>query len=119
MALVVDHVDVRERFGAFRGFAQGNNCVRRRRIGPYRDVLRRHHSAGRVGWIGKELAQLGRLVGPHLDQDRLELLGLELGDDVHRVIRLHLFEHIGREIARERPQDARCSLWRQLGQELG
>ena len=84
-------------------------------VGGEDDRLGRHQTAGGVGRVAEEHAHVVGLLRLHQLEQVLTALVGELGDQVGRVVRLHLIEHVGGavvvELARgSAPARSRASL---------
>ncbi len=78
-----------------------------------------HHPAGGVLDVRHQPPHVLGLLRLHQLEQRLGGLGRQLGDQVGRVVGVHLLEHVGRALALEQPQDLDLVLLGQLLQHVG
>ena len=83
------------------------------------DRLRGHHGAGRARQVAQQLPHRVGLVGLHQVEQHV-LIGLrQLGEQVGRVVRVHLFEHVGGAGRCQRADDLDLIVLGQLFEHVG
>ena len=103
--LGVDDVDVADGLGLVDERPDGRDRLRRPGLPRDGDVLGRHQAAGRVWIVVRQRPDLGRVLGPHPDEDLVDVRVGQVLDDVGRVVGVHPAQDDCGLVRAERPED--------------